>query len=633
MKEVHYHDWLSNPVMVKKHDDSWRMCVDFKDLNKACPKDGYPLPEIDWKVESLCGFPFKCFLDAYKGYHQIQMAKEDEEKTAFITSQGIFCYTKMPFGLRNAGATYQRLVDKAFHKQIGRNLEVYVDDLVIKSRTEDEIVRDIEETFKTLREINMKLNPKKCTFRVEEGMPRTPMTKTSDHNRSELDTQDHNNEPSSSKLVPNVSLPTDTDAPSLQELDLLFSPLYEEFFTAGNPKVAESSSRNVDNSNMHTFYQRHQSDYRWTKNHPIEQVRGNPSKLVQTRRLLAIDPERRDSSVRQTQSLGTCRQTLWKDGIKLKLLWKNKKDEDNIVIRNKARLVAKGYAHEEEFYVAQPNEFVDPDHPEKVYRLRKAQYKLKQAPRAWYDELLTFLMYKGFTKGTIDPTLFMIRYKEDILLAKYALEILKKHGMDKCDIIGTPMSTKPKLDADLSGLPVDQTKYRSMIGSLIYLTSSRPDLVQAGTINMGLWYPKDFGFELTAFSDVDHAGCLDTRKSISGEIQFLGEKLVSWMSKKQDCTAMSTAEAEYLALSASSIAISCNPMQQSRTKYINVCHHFIKEQVERGIIELYFVITEYQLAGMFTKALSQDRFEYLARRLGMRCLTPAELEVLAKETA
>ncbi|GJT83104.1 reverse transcriptase domain-containing protein [Tanacetum coccineum] len=170
MKEIHYRDWLSNPVLVKKHDDSWRMCVDFKDLNKACPKDGYPLPEINWKVESLCGFPFKCFLDAYKGYHQIQMAKEDEEKIAFITSQGIFCYTKMPFGLRNVRATYQRLVDKAFHKQISKNLKVYVDDLVIKSRTEDVIVRDIEETFKTLREMNMKLNPKKCTFGVEEGM-------------------------------------------------------------------------------------------------------------------------------------------------------------------------------------------------------------------------------------------------------------------------------------------------------------------------------------------------------------------------------------------------------------------------------------------------------------------------------
>ncbi|GJW69414.1 reverse transcriptase domain-containing protein [Tanacetum coccineum] len=156
--------------MVKKHDGSWRMCVDFKDLNKACPKDGYSLPKIDWKVESLCGFPFKCFLDAYKCYHQIKMEKEDEEKTSFIISQGIFCYSKMPFGLRNARETYQRLVDKAFHKQIGRNLEVYVDDLAIKSRTKDEIIKDIEETFKTLREINMKLKSKKCTFRVEEGM-------------------------------------------------------------------------------------------------------------------------------------------------------------------------------------------------------------------------------------------------------------------------------------------------------------------------------------------------------------------------------------------------------------------------------------------------------------------------------
>ncbi|GJY45518.1 reverse transcriptase domain-containing protein [Tanacetum coccineum] len=122
MKKVCYHGWLSNPVMVKKHDGRWRVCVEFKGLNKACPKDSYPLPEIDWKVESLCGFPFKCFLDAYKGYHQIKMAKEDEEKTTFITSQGIFCYSKTPFGLRNVGATYRRLVYKAFHKQIEKNL-------------------------------------------------------------------------------------------------------------------------------------------------------------------------------------------------------------------------------------------------------------------------------------------------------------------------------------------------------------------------------------------------------------------------------------------------------------------------------------------------------------------------------
>ncbi|GJW63006.1 reverse transcriptase domain-containing protein [Tanacetum coccineum] len=170
MKEVHYHNWLSNPIMVKKHDNSWRMCVDFKDLNKACPKDGYPLPKIDSKVESLCGYPFKCFLDAYKGYHQIKMAKENEEKTAFITSQGILCYSKMSFRLKNVGATYQRLVDKAFQKQIGRNLEAYVDDLVIKSCTEQEIIWDVEETFRTLRKINKKLNPKKCTFTMKEGV-------------------------------------------------------------------------------------------------------------------------------------------------------------------------------------------------------------------------------------------------------------------------------------------------------------------------------------------------------------------------------------------------------------------------------------------------------------------------------
>ncbi|GJR31189.1 reverse transcriptase domain-containing protein [Tanacetum coccineum] len=138
------------PEVSKPSKRSWRMCVDFTNLNKACPQDCYPLPKIDWKVESLCGYPFKCFLDAYKGYHQIQMAESDEEKTAFHTSQGVYCYTKMPFGLKNAGATYQRLVDKAFDSQVGRNIEVYVDDLVIKSHTEEEMIRDINETFRTL---------------------------------------------------------------------------------------------------------------------------------------------------------------------------------------------------------------------------------------------------------------------------------------------------------------------------------------------------------------------------------------------------------------------------------------------------------------------------------------------------
>ncbi|XP_071719554.1 uncharacterized protein [Rutidosis leptorrhynchoides] len=144
------------------------MYEDFTDINKACPKDNYPLPEIDWKVESVSGYQFKSFLDAFKGYHQIPMAIRDQDKLAFHTPYGIFCYIMMPFGLKNTGATYQRVIDKAFKDQIGKNVEAYVDDIVIKSHTEDSMLRDTLETFDSLRKVNMKLNPKKCTFGVEE---------------------------------------------------------------------------------------------------------------------------------------------------------------------------------------------------------------------------------------------------------------------------------------------------------------------------------------------------------------------------------------------------------------------------------------------------------------------------------
>ncbi|GJR55907.1 hypothetical protein Tco_1406428 [Tanacetum coccineum] len=176
---------------------------------------------------------------------------------------------------------------------------------------------------------------------------------------------------------------------------------------------------------------------------------------------------------------------------------------------------------------------------------------------------------------------------------------------------------------------------------------------------MGLWYSKDSRFELIAYSDADHVGCNDDCKSTSGGIQFLGDKLVSWSSKKQDCTTMSIAEAEYVSLSAccaqfiwmrtqlldygfrynkipiyydskSAIAISCNLVQHLRTKHINICYHFIKEHVEKGTIELHFVMMEYQLFDLFTKALPRERFEYLVHGIGMRCMTPTKLERLAK---
>ncbi|GJW24585.1 hypothetical protein Tco_0038396 [Tanacetum coccineum] len=208
------------------------------------------------------------------------------------------------------------------------------------------------------------------------------------------------------------------------------------------------------------------------------------------------------------------------------------------------------------------------------------------------------------------------------------------------------MATKLKLDADLSGKLIDQTNYHSMIGSLMYLTSSRPDIVQAvyycaryqarptekhlkevkrifrylrGTINMGLWYPKDSGFELTAFSDVDHAGCFDTLKSTSKGIQFLGDKLVSWMPKKLDCTTMSSTEAEYVALSAS-----CAQVMWMRTQLKDYGFNYNK-------IPLYCDSQSTITISYNPVQHSRTKFQYLVRRIGMRCLTPAELEVLANE--
>ncbi|GJX42915.1 retrovirus-related pol polyprotein from transposon TNT 1-94 [Tanacetum coccineum] len=230
----------------------------------------------------------------------------------------------------------------------------------------------------------------------------------------------------------------------------------------------------------------------------------------------------------------------------------------------------------EEVYVNHPDGFIDPHHPDKVYYLKKELYGLKQAPRAWYDDLSNFLLSKRFSKGI---QIHQSPHGIFINQAKYAQEILKKHGMTSCDSVGTPMATKP-LDNDLSGTPVDQTKYHSMVGALMYLTASRLDIV--------------------------HATC--------------GDKLVSWSPKKQDCTSMSSAEAEYVSLSAccaqvlwlrtqltdygfhfdkipmycdskAAIAISCNPVQHSHTKYID-------------------------LIDLFTKALPEDRLKYLVRRIG-----------------
>nr|KYP55197.1 Retrovirus-related Pol polyprotein from transposon 297 family [Cajanus cajan] len=169
IREVHYTTWLANVVVVKKPNRKWRMCTDYTNLNKACPKDAYPLPNIDRLVDGASDHKVLTFLDAYSGYNQIPMHPCDEEKTAFITDSENYCYQVMPFGLKNAGATYQRLMNKPFRHQLGRNMEVYVDDMVVKSRDLVQHVIDLSEVFQQLHRYDMRLNPEKCVFGVSGG--------------------------------------------------------------------------------------------------------------------------------------------------------------------------------------------------------------------------------------------------------------------------------------------------------------------------------------------------------------------------------------------------------------------------------------------------------------------------------
>nr|GEW58373.1 retrovirus-related Pol polyprotein from transposon TNT 1-94 [Tanacetum cinerariifolium] len=450
--------------------------------------------------------------------------------------------------------------------------------------------------------------------------------------------------------------------------------------------IGETSPRHVDSSNTHTFYQHHLSAHCWTKDHPLEQVTGNPSQSVRTRRQLKSDGKMCMFALTVSRTEPKNIKEAMADSAWIESM------QEELHHQNKSCLVAKGYAQKEginfeesfapvarldvvrlfiayaahksftvyqmdvkttflygplkeEVYVNQPDGFVDPYHPDKVYRLKKALYGLKQAPRACKFEMSMMGEMKFFLGIQIHQSPRGIFINQ----AKYAQEILIKRGMTSCDSVGTPMATK-HLDADLSGTQVDQTKYHSMVGALMYLTTSRPDLMHAtcycaryqakptekhlttvkrifrylkDTIHIGLWYPKDTGFELTAFSDSDHAGCLDLRKSTSGGIQFLGgDKLVSWSSKKQDCTSMYSAEAKYVSLSAC-----CTQVLWMRTQLTDYGFHFDKIPMYRDS-KAAITISCNPLADLFTKALTEERFKYLVRRLGMRCLTPEELEVL-----
>jgi hypothetical protein len=170
IKEVFHLEWLANPVLVKKKGGKWRKCVDYTGLNKACSKVPYPLPRIDQIVDSTAGCETLSFLDTYSGYHQIKMKESDQLTTSFITPFDMYCYITMPFGLRNADATYQRCMNHVFREHIGRTVKAYVDDIVVKTRKAPDFLSDLETTFNCLRAKGVKLNPEKCVFRVPRGM-------------------------------------------------------------------------------------------------------------------------------------------------------------------------------------------------------------------------------------------------------------------------------------------------------------------------------------------------------------------------------------------------------------------------------------------------------------------------------
>ncbi|KAK6137074.1 hypothetical protein DH2020_029185 [Rehmannia glutinosa] len=384
---------------------------------------------------------------------------------------------------------------------------------------------------------------------------------------------------------------------------------------------------------------------------------------------------------------------------------------------------------EEEVYVEQPPGFEQKTLGDKVYKLKKALYGLKQAPGAWYDTLSQFLTDNGFTKGKVDRTLFVIQDKKSILLVqiyvddiifgstnkecvksfqtsckskfemsmmgeltfflglqvkqvkdgtfisqtKYTRDLMKNFGMEEKSSVKILMNTSVKMDMNADGKPVDKTRYRTLIGSLLYLTASRPDILHAvclcarfqsnpkdshmsavkrifrylkGTIQYGLFYPKNENFSLKGYSDSDYAGNIDDRKSTSGSCQFLGDCLVSWFSKKQNCVSLSTAVAEYISAAfcctqllwmkqtladykcsfesvpifcdnISAINIAKNPVHHNRTKHIEIRHHFLRDCVSKRKIEISFVPSQDQLADIFTKPLSPETFASIRARLGI----------------
>ncbi|GJV26303.1 retrovirus-related pol polyprotein from transposon TNT 1-94 [Tanacetum coccineum] len=584
--------WGAPVLFVKKKDGSMRLCIDYRELNRITIRNRYPLPRIDDLFDQLQGPNIFLKIDLRSGYHHLHV----------------------------------------YSKSLSLVI-LYLQTTSIKDHQ------------------RLSYHPKWPRHTTETGAG-TPSSTTIDQ-----DAPSPSHSPSSSALQSPSSHQGVAAGSTIIE-DNPFAPVDNNPFVnvfALEPSSEASSSGDVSSADSTHVSQPHHHLGKWSKDHPLDNVIGNPSRPVSTRKQLATDalwclynsvlskvkPKNFKSAITKDCWFQAMQDEIHEfDRLQLSLM-------SSCELKNKARLVAKGYRQEEgidfeesfapvarieairifianaasknmtiyqidvkttflngvlkeEVYACQPEGFVDLDHPTHVYRLKKALYGLKQALRAWYDTLSWFLLDNKFSKGAVDPKLFTQKtakhillvqiYVDDIIFAStdpkacdiFSNEMSSKFQMlimgqmmDSCDPVDTPMVDRLKLDEDPLGIHVDQNWFRSMVGSIMYLTASRPDLIfvvcmcvryQAsptkkhlealkrvfrylrGTINWGLWYPKDTAMALTTYADADHRGCQDTQRSTSGSAQFLGDTLVGWSSKKQKSTVISTTEAEYIAM-------------------------------------------------------------------------------------
>ncbi|GJW16920.1 retrovirus-related pol polyprotein from transposon TNT 1-94 [Tanacetum coccineum] len=394
---------------------------------------------------------------------------------------------------------------------------------------------------------------------------------------------------------------------------------------------------------------------KWTKDHPLDNIIVEPKNykdaLTQACWIEAMQEELHEFDRLEVWELVLRPNKVMI--ITLKWIYKVKLDEMGGILKNKARLVARGYRQEKGIDFEESFALVARLDVIRIFLVYAAHMNII----VYQMDVKTALCVKKFMSAN-RTGLQISQSPRGIFLnqSKYALESLKKYGMESSDPVDTPMVEKSKLDEDPQGKAVYPTHYRRMVGTLMYLTASRPDLTFAvcmcaryqekptkkhlhavkrifkylrGTVNRGLWYPKDSSIALTAYADADHAGCQDTRRSTSGSMQLLGD--IHTMISQLTDYGLGFNKIPMYCDNKSAIALSCNNVQHSRSKHIHIRFHFIKEHVENGVIELYFVNTEYQLADIFTKAIARERIKLLINKLGMRSFTPETLKQLADE--